>query len=169
MRLGTFFMPASQLGAHTSHFSSPLFCFFPSTAGGICHRAAPRVHQQTTGRPHCSPQSEITHITLAPAAQSAKFPPKEHPRAPGSKLVHVRERRTLRVRWRDLGPAQSGTTGTETHPSEAGPCGGNGHAALGYGGMPGRAVAEQLVGGRFCEMAGAACCRSRPRKTTPLH
>ena len=100
MRLGTFFMPASQLGAHTSHFSSPLFCFFPSTAGGICHRAAPRVHQQTTGRPHCSPQSEITHITLAPAAQSAKFPPKEHPRAPGSKLVHVRERRALWVRWR---------------------------------------------------------------------
>ena len=56
----------------------------------------------------------------------------------------------------DLGPAQSGTTGTETHPSEAGACDGNKHAALGMWGHTGRAVAEQLVGERLCDM-GRRC------------
>ena len=168
-RSGTCFMGAGPSGAHSSHFSSPLFFLFPSRPVGCAAERCLGCTSEPTERPRCQPRSEVIHIPLAPTAQSDKFPPKEHPPARFSQLVHVHERRVL------AGALAGSRPSTKAPQAQR-----HTRAKLGHvtvinmphwvcGGMPGRAVAEQLVGGRFCEMAGAACCRSRPRKTTPLH
>ena len=169
VRLGTFFMPPSPPGAHSSHFYSPLFFLFLSRPVGCAAERCLGCTSEPTERPRCQPRSEVIHIPLAPTAQSDKFPPKEHPAAPFSQLVHVHERRAL------AGALAGSRPSTKAPQAQRHTRARLGHMALmdtqhwALGLDAGRAVAEQPVGERHWALGRWRICRSRPRKTTPLH
>ena len=169
VRLGTFFMPPSPPGAHSSHFYSPLFFLFLSRPVGCAAERCLRCTSEPIERPRCQPRSEVIHILLTPTAQSDKFPPKEHPPARFSQLVHVHERRVL------AGALAGSRPSTKAPQAQRHTRAKLGHMALmdtqhwALGLDAGRAVAEQPVGERHWALGRWRICRSRPRKTTPLH